>query len=156
MTGFEELLQAGELWAQYGAMGSWMDPATAWFFAMFAWAGIVIVSLIILLVISRCFVFKKMWNQWYEALISGHNLFVLTTNAGKPGRWVFAPLIMLIPIPVVAQIVGWILSLLVWISVSLALAKKFGKGTGFGVGLILLPFIFYPILAWGKAKYSKK
>jgi hypothetical protein len=99
------------------------------FFAGLAGFGIVIVALIILMVVSWCFVFKKMGNQWYEALISGHNFFVLTTNAGKPGRWVFAPLIMLIPLPVVAQVVGGILSLLVWISVSLGLAKKFGKGT---------------------------
>jgi len=153
MTGFEELLQAGELGAQYGGN---MDPMAAALFAGFAGVGIVILALIVVLVVSRCFVFKKMGNQWYEALISGHNLFVITTNAGKPGRWVFAPLIMIIPIPVVAQIVGWVLSLLVWISVSLWLAKKFGKGTWFGIGLILLPFIFYPILAWGKAKYSRK
>lgn len=156
MTGFEELLQMGELGSEYGTMGSTMDPMAAAFLAGFAGVGIVIISLIILLIISRCFIFKKMGNQRYEAIISGHNLFVLTTNAGKPGRWVFAPLIMLIPIPVVAQIVGGVLSLLVWISVSLGLAKKFGKGTWFGIGLILLPFIFYPILAWGKAKYSKK
>lgn len=129
MTGFEELLQMGELGSEYGTMGSTMDPMAAAFLAGFAGVGIVIISLIILLIISRCFIFKKMGNQWYEAIISGHNLFVLTTNAGKPGRWVFAPLIMLIPIPVVAQIVGGVLSLLVWISVSLGLAKKFGKGT---------------------------
>jgi hypothetical protein len=33
------------------------------------------------------------------------------------------------------------------------LAKVFGKGTGFGFGLLLLPFIFYPILAFGKSEY---
>jgi len=33
------------------------------------------------------------------------------------------------------------------------LAKVFGKSTGFGIGLILLPFIFIPVLAFGDAKY---
>jgi hypothetical protein len=33
------------------------------------------------------------------------------------------------------------------------LAKNFGKGTGFGVGLVLLSFIFFPILAFGSARY---
>jgi len=154
MTGFEEMLQAMWTGADYANMG--MEPGMAALFAGIAGFWVGIVALIILMVISWCFVFKKMGNKWYEALISGHNFFVLTTNAGKPGRWVFAPLIILIPIPVVAQLVGGILSLLVWISVSLGLAKKFGKWTWFAVGLILLPFIFYPILAWGKAKYSKK
>jgi hypothetical protein len=153
MTGFEELVQMGELGSQYGATGT-MDPMVMAFFAWFAGVGIVILALIVLLIISRCFVFEKMGNKWYEAIISGHNIFVLVTKAGKPGRWVFAPVIMIIP--VIGRIVGGILSLLIRISVNLGLAKRFGKGTWFGVGLILLPFIFYPIVAWGKAKYSVK
>jgi hypothetical protein len=35
-----------------------------------------------------------------------------------------------------------------------ALAAKFGKGVGFAIGLIFLPFIFYPILGFGDAQYS--
>lgn len=37
---------------------------------------------------------------------------------------------------------------------TLRLAKAFGKSTGFGVGLILLGFIFLPILAFGRADYD--
>ncbi|MBS1550337.1 MAG: signal peptidase I [Bacteroidetes bacterium] len=37
--------------------------------------------------------------------------------------------------------------------VNIRLAKFFGKGDGFTVGLILLGFIFYPILAFGDAQY---
>ena len=36
---------------------------------------------------------------------------------------------------------------------SVKLAKSFGKGTGFGIGLILLAPIFYLILAFGSARY---
>jgi hypothetical protein len=36
---------------------------------------------------------------------------------------------------------------------SIKLAHSFGKGTGFGIGLALLPVVFYPILAWGSAQY---
>jgi hypothetical protein len=35
-----------------------------------------------------------------------------------------------------------------------AIAEKFGKGGGFAVGLIFLPFIFYPILGFGSATYK--
>ncbi len=35
----------------------------------------------------------------------------------------------------------------------LELAKCFGKGAGFGIGLWLLGFIFFPILGFGDAKY---
>jgi hypothetical protein len=36
-----------------------------------------------------------------------------------------------------------------------AISKAFGKNAGFTVGLVLLPFIFWPILAFGKATYTK-
>ena len=36
---------------------------------------------------------------------------------------------------------------------NLKIAKAFGKGTGFAVGLILLPFIFQLILAFDKSEY---
>ena len=38
-------------------------------------------------------------------------------------------------------------------AISNELSKAFGKDTGFTVGLILLPFIFYPILGYGSAEY---
>ena len=34
------------------------------------------------------------------------------------------------------------------------LAKSFGKGVGFGIGLILLAVIFFPILGFGSAQYQ--
>jgi hypothetical protein len=33
-------------------------------------------------------------------------------------------------------------------------AKSFGKGVGFGIGLLLLPIIFFPILGFGSAQYQ--
>jgi hypothetical protein len=34
-------------------------------------------------------------------------------------------------------------------------ASRFGKGTGFAVGMAVLPFIFSPILAFGSARYGE-
>jgi hypothetical protein len=34
------------------------------------------------------------------------------------------------------------------------LAKSFAKGVGFGLGLVFLSFIFYPILGFGSAQYQ--
>jgi hypothetical protein len=36
---------------------------------------------------------------------------------------------------------------------SFDLAKAFGRGAGFAIGMILLPLIFLPILAFGNSKY---
>jgi hypothetical protein len=34
------------------------------------------------------------------------------------------------------------------------LAKSFGKGALFTLGLVFLPFIFFPVLAFGDAEYK--
>ena len=43
---------------------------------------------------------------------------------------------------------------IIWIILCIDLAKSFGKGAGFGIGLILLSFIFFPILGFGSAQYQ--
>ena len=47
-----------------------------------------------------------------------------------------------------------IVNFVVAIMVSMDVAKNFGKGAGFGIGLALLGFIFYPILGFGDARYQ--
>ena len=74
-------------------------------------------------------------------LIPIYNLIVLVKIAGKPIWWF---ILFFIPIA----------NIVVAILVPIALAEKFGKGVGFGIGLILLGFIFYPILAFGDAQYQ--
>ena len=48
----------------------------------------------------------------------------------------------------------WLAPLLIAIVVALDVAKNFGKGAGFGIGLAFLGFIFYPILGFGDAEYN--
>jgi len=37
--------------------------------------------------------------------------------------------------------------------VTISVAKNFGKGVGFALGMLFLSPIFYPMLAWGDAQY---
>ncbi|MCY2967255.1 MAG: DUF5684 domain-containing protein, partial [Planctomycetota bacterium] len=46
-------------------------------------------------------------------------------------------------------------NLVVAILIGIDVAKNFGKGQGFGIGLALLWFIFFPVLGFGDAKYRK-
>ena len=37
---------------------------------------------------------------------------------------------------------------------NIEVAKQFGKDAGYGVGLTLLPFVFWPMLGFGKSRYG--
>lgn len=103
--------------------------------------GIFYFIVIILMIIGLWKVFTKAGQPGWASIIPIFNIYVLLKIAGKPGWW-----LLLLFIPFVNLIIG--------IIVVIALAEKFGKGGGFAVGLILLPFIFYPILGFGDARYQ--
>ena len=85
--------------------------------------------------------FEKAGKPGWAAIVPIYNVWVMLQIAGKPGWWL---LLMLIPL----------VNLVIAIMVSIAIAERFGKGTGFGLGLAFLGFIFYPILGFGDATYS--
>ena len=106
--------------------------------------GIVMViyfAILILLIVSVWKVFTKAGQPGWAAIIPIYNMVVLLKIVGKPIWWIIG---FLIPI----------VNLVVAILVAVALAKSFGKGTGFAIGLILLGFVFFPILAFSDAKYT--
>ncbi|HEX9574242.1 MAG TPA: DUF5684 domain-containing protein [Myxococcales bacterium] len=86
-------------------------------------------------------VFKKAGEPGWASIVPLYNLWVLLRISGKPGWWI---ILMLIPL----------VNIVVGILEAVALARAFGKGGGFAAGLILLPVIFYPVLAWGDAQYQ--
>ena len=82
-------------------------------------------------------------------------------KAGKPGWGVVIPIYNLVLLLQIAQRPVWWLILflipginvVVAIVVAVDIAKVFGKGTGFGLGLAFLGFVFFPILGFGDAVY---
>jgi len=105
--------------------------------------GVLIVELLFaaLIIASMWKVFAKAGEPGWAAIVPIYNILVLLKIAGKPGWWL---VLMIIPG------VNFIISILV----SIAVAERFGKGTGFGIGLAFLSFIFYPMLAFGDAQYK--
>jgi hypothetical protein len=85
-------------------------------------------------------VYQKADRPGWAAIIPIYNVIVLLEIVGKPIWWF---LLMLIPG------VNLVIAVLVYIE----LAKSFGKDTAFAIGLLLLGFIFYAILAFGSARY---
>jgi hypothetical protein len=86
-------------------------------------------------------VFSKAGQPGWASIIPIFNAYVLCKVAGRPGWWVILTFIPLV-------------NFIIWIILCLDVAKYFGKGAGFGIGLILLPIIFYPILGFGSAQYQ--
>jgi hypothetical protein len=84
--------------------------------------------------------FTKAGKPGWGAIIPIYNVILLLEIAGRPIWWI---LLMLIPV----------VNFVVAIIVSIDVAKNFGKGAGFGLGLAFLGFIFYPILGFGDAQY---
>jgi len=86
-------------------------------------------------------VFVKAGHPGWAAIIPIYNIYILCKVAGRPGWW-----LVLFFIPFV--------NLIMAIIVYLDIAKNFGNGVGFGIGLVLLGFIFLPILGFGSAQYQ--
>ena len=86
-------------------------------------------------------VFEKAGKPGWACLVPIYNAVVLLQIARRPTWWM-----LLLFIPFVNFFVVLILAM--------DIAKAFGKGTGFGLGLMFFGFIFYPILGFSDAQYS--
>lgn len=103
--------------------------------------GIVYLAVVILMIASMWKIFTKAGKPGWAAIVPIYNIIVLLEIVDKPIWW-----IVLFFIPIVSLIA----SLLIFI----ALAAKFGKGTGFAIGMVLLAPVFFPMLAFGDAQYQ--
>lgn len=105
-------------------------------------AEIILLGIIFLPVISLWKIFEKAGEPGWQAIIPIYNLAVIMKIVNKPWWWALLALI-----PYIGFIwTIWGLNLLV---------KRFGKSELFTVGVIILWFIFLPILAFGDAKFTK-
>ena len=98
-------------------------------------------AIVVFLLAAMWKVFTKAGQPGWGSLIPFYNIYLLMIIAGKPGWW-----LVLMFVPVV--------NLVIAIIASIGVAQNFGKGGGFAAGLILLPIVFYPILAFGRAQYQ--
>jgi len=100
--------------------------------------GGVLGFLFLLVWISWYKIFSKTGRSGWKALIPLFNIFVFTKIVQKPIWW-FA-IYLILPI-------GYIFA-------AFQISKAFGKKNIFAIGLIFIPFVFYPILAFGKSQVT--
>jgi hypothetical protein len=97
--------------------------------------------LFVLIIAGMWKVFAKAGQPGWAAIVPFFNLYILCKIAGRPGWWV---ILFLIPF----------VNIILFAIVSIDVAKSFGKGALYGVGLWLLGIIFYPILGFGSSEYQ--
>lgn len=104
-------------------------------------AYIISICIIVLLIISFWGIFQKAGEAGWKSIIPLYNSYIEYKITWGNG-WYF----LLLLIPIVNIVIG--------IMTTYKLAVAFGKGVGFTFGLIFLPIIFYPMLAFGSARYQ--
>lgn len=103
--------------------------------------GVVWLALAVLMIAALWKIFVKAGEPGWAAIVPIYNLVVILKIVGRPVWW-----LVLFLIPFVNLVIAFI--------VAFDLAKAFGKGAGFALGMIFLSPIFYPVLAWSDAKYQ--
>ena len=98
---------------------------------------LVLLALVIFMAICMWKIFAKTGRPGWAALVPIYSDIVSVEIIGRPGWWF---------------LMYWIPFFGLYVAVldKIILAKSFGKDSGFAVGLILLPVVFYPMLAFGK------
>ena len=106
------------------------------------------ILVVLVFIIAGWRLFSKAGKPGWAIIVPFYNLYIYTQIIKRPGWWIL--LYFSIAIPTVGAL-G-----LVFLSIidQLRLAKVFGRSAGFGVGLILLGWVFFPILAFSKSQYD--
>jgi hypothetical protein len=102
---------------------------------------IIYLAIAVLVIAGLWTTFSKAGQPGWGSIIPFYNIILMLRIAGKPSWWI---LLYLIPF------VNVVISILV----ALDVARNFGKGVGFGLGLAFFGFIFFPILGFGSAQYQ--
>jgi hypothetical protein len=102
---------------------------------------VVVLAIAILMIASMWKLFSKAGQPGWASIVPIYNYVVMLQIIKKPIWWLI--IILFVPF------VNFIFIILMFIE----LAKAYGKSAGFGVGMILLPYIFFPMLAFGDSKY---
>ena len=109
-------------------------------FSLIIWI-LIMLAFTIFMIAANWLIYEKAGKPGWACIIPVYSTLILLEIVGKPWWWL---LLMFIPVANIVFAI-WMTNLL---------SKSFGYNEGFTVGLILLPFIFYPIMGFGSVKYK--
>lgn len=126
------------------------------FFGIFMLIGLAIA---IFMIITTWKVLEKGNKPGWGAIIPFYNTYLLCEMTGVNPWWVLITALSpaLNVIPVIGGLASLAATIYFSVLLNVGLARAFKKEDGFAIGLILLPIVFLPILAFGKEnKYVGK
>ncbi len=91
-------------------------------------------------------IFEKAGIEGWKALVPFYNMWILAEIASRPG-W----LGLTMALCAMMGNIGILAALVIQIIIYSDLAKAFGKSLPFTIGLIVLPIVFFPIIAFDKS-----
>ena len=101
----------------------------------------IVLLFIIITIESNWKIYKKAGKKGWASIVPIYNVIVLLEIVKKPHWWIIMFIIPFVNIIFAIRIIN-------------LLAKRFEKDEDFTIGLIFLPFIFYPILGLSKLEYN--
>src|SRR5438128_11682137 len=133
-----------------------------YFLCLITWLGVWIAS--------AWAAFAKAGRPGWASIVPVYNVIVFLDIAGKPWWWV----LIIFVAPFVLYFLGFLLfiillsfmiamifyglgmavsigGLVLSIMAAIGFARNYGYGVGFAIGLVLLPMVFLPLLAFGDA-----
>ncbi|GLB31685.1 hypothetical protein LAD12857_36080 [Lacrimispora amygdalina] len=121
---------------------------------------IIVLAVLIFLLITNWRIFSKAGKPGWAALVPFYNAYIMSDIAFGNANyfiaimflWVMVFIGRITEIGILRSLVS-LLSLVLYIIYCTKISKAFGKSSGFTVGLVLLPLIFFPILGFGSAEY---
>lgn len=126
-----------------------------------------VIAFSVLFVIAEWRILTKAGEKGWKSLIPFYSIFVSHHIVGMHHAWFIAEVITWVtelvfemvrfpePVVVVFGIAVLIFTLLSEAIHIIKMCNCFGKGTGFKIGMLLLPGLFLLIIAYGKAEYQK-
>lgn len=135
--------------------------------AIFAFINFVVIT------ISQWRIYGKAGQPGWACIVPIYNVLVLLDIIRKPRIWLVYVLIAAVIQGIMSSmnvesgdannqslwmtilgLVASLVSVVLGLRITHGLATAFGKQVGFTIGLVLLPFVFFPILAFGSATYQ--
>jgi hypothetical protein len=140
--------------------------------------SVICLAILALLIVSMWKIYGKMGEPGWKCIVPFYSNWVLIERLRKPRSWFWIMtlcglIICVLYVMLLVRIIGCpeempagtillilvilavaVVSLVYGIKITHALSKAFGQGTGFTVGMILLPVVFYPVLAFGSYQFQ--